>query len=73
MSDRLSFANIFAFSTFPNTLPTQSTATQSLASLVRYVEIFFAMLNPCFPAEKTFRGKNGAEGGPIAGIDPCEC
>jgi hypothetical protein len=68
----LSFASIFAFYTFPNTLPTQAPAAQAVGSLVRYVEIFFAMLNRGFPAENTFRGKNGAEGCPIAGADPCE-
>ena len=64
-SGRLSFASIFAFSTFPNTLSTQVPAAQAVVSLVRYVEIFFAMLNPCFLAENTLTGKNGAKGCPL--------
>ena len=35
---------------------------QAVVPLVRYVEVFFAMLNPCFLGQKTLTGKNGAEG-----------
>jgi hypothetical protein len=73
MSGRLAFASIFAFYTFPNTTPTQAHAVQAVVSLVRYVETFFAMLNPCFLGKKAFRGKNRAEGGPIGPAKSCEC
>jgi hypothetical protein len=72
-SGRVGFFYIFTFSTFPNTPSEQMLATQPFMSFVRYVETFFAMLNRGFSGKNTLTGKNGAEGGPIAGIDPCEC